>query len=192
MGRLAGSTTTPVAFQVFSHRYKCDREKGIRKRRGGPPSVSGRKEESGGNHGAQRGDTERRTSRLFTRVYESRGGEGDTRQETSHCTSTDLRRIQGYAYRRLHGAAGHWKPIHFYSTQGASGVQPRLGRGRDISLGGLECHTEGKGISLGGLECRTERRGISLGIPDITRGCWETSQLAAGESGRASGGRGEH
>ena len=45
---------------------------------------------------------------------------------------------------------------------GASGVQPRLRRRRVISLGGLECRTEGKGISLGGLECRTERRGISL------------------------------
>ena len=45
---------------------------------------------------------------------------------------------------------------------GASGVQPRLRRRRVISLGGLECRTEGKGICLGGLECRTERRGISF------------------------------
>ena len=48
---------------------------------------------------------------------------------------------------------------------GASGVQPRLGTRRDISLVGLECRTAGeKGISLSGLESRKTRgRGISLG-----------------------------
>ena len=53
---------------------------------------------------------------------------------------------------------------------GASGVQPRLGRRRDISLGGLGCRTEGRDISLGGLECRTKGKGISLGWAGVSNG----------------------
>lgn len=67
---------------------------------------------------------------------------------------------------------------------GASGVQPRLGRRRDISLGGLGCRTEGRDISLGGLECRTKGKGISLGWAGVSN-AGETHQLRwAGVSNR--------
>ena len=53
-GRLAGSTTPPVVLsRVFE--YRSSRNKGDRKRMGGPPTVAGCTEEFDGNRGAPRG-----------------------------------------------------------------------------------------------------------------------------------------